>query len=299
MAYAANGSVVRPAVADPDGDYRCPGCSLPVVLRSGTHRRPHFAHRGGEGCASESSLHRAAKRLVRSVIDAWATGDGPAPCIARACPVHGCEGGIVQDLPSDITHAAEEVRMDDGSVADIVLFRGERPAAVIEILVTHAVSMEKGRRIGIPWVELRAAEVLERPYWWIAAQDGLRPFTCRACDERGRASTAELAGIRTRARAVAERLGAGLPAAPVYRSAPHACWRCSGDMLVYAWPGGGRHSAERPPEPIPATVVHRATEGAGNYWVNTCPHCGATQGDGYLVRENGAYGVVLRAVDGG
>jgi predicted RNA-binding Zn-ribbon protein involved in translation (DUF1610 family) len=297
IAYAEDGTIVRPSAADPAGRYRCPGCGEPVVLRSGTARRAHFAHRSGEGCASESTLHRAAKRRIVSVVNSWVEDQGPAPCVARPCPVYGCNGGIVQDLPVDVTHAAEEVRLEDGSVADVVLFRGGSPAAVVEVRATHAVSDEKGRRLGIPWIELSAVEVLERPYWWVAVQDGFRPFACPKCTERARSEGEEVARIRTRALRVAERLDISLPSCPPYGCAPHTCWRCSGDIVVYAWPGGGMYSVEPPPEPRPGSVQHRTTDGAGNYWANTCTRCGATQGDHHLMGANEEYRAVLRSIE--
>lgn len=63
-------------------------------------------------------------------------------------------------------------------------------------------------------------------------------------------------------------------------------------MLAFLWPGGGGHSARRPPDPIPRTVQHRVTDGGGNYWANCCPACSAVQGDYYLARDNEDYAQV-------
>ena len=123
LGLAADGSFVLPADADPQASYSCPGCGSALVLRTSKTRRAHFAHRRGEGCSSESLLHRAAKGLVLRVVEAWIAGTGPRPCLDRRCPVWDCDGGSVQDLPDDITHAAAEVRPPDGSIGDVVLFR--------------------------------------------------------------------------------------------------------------------------------------------------------------------------------
>ena len=74
---------------------------------------------------------------------------------------YGCDGGIVQDVPHDITHAAAEVRLEDGSIADVVLFRGTDAAVAVEILVTHAVGSQKAERLSVPWMELLAVDVLD------------------------------------------------------------------------------------------------------------------------------------------
>lgn len=297
VAFAEDGSLVKPEDADPEGSYRCPGCGVGLILRRGEVRRAHFAHRGGDGCSTESTLHRAAKRRLVQVVEEWLDG-GPRPCISRPCPTFSCDGGVVQDLPDDVSGAAEEVRLADGTVGDVVLYRGERPSAVIEVAVTHRVGHDKAARLGLPWFELEASAVLDRPYWWIVVQDGLEPFTCPACSRRAEAKRIEVREVEARARMVAERLDVGLPPSPPYRYVAHECWRCGCDMLVYSWPGGGSHSVRRPPDPVPGTVQHRVTEGGGNYWANCCPSCSAVQGDYYLTRDNEDYAKV-RADGGG
>lgn len=286
VAFAVDGSLVRPQDASANQAYRCPGCGADVILRRGERRRPHFAHRGGEGCASESTLHRAAKRELLRVVEEWKSGSGPCPCVSRPCPRYDCDGGVVQDIPADITHAAAEVRLDGSVVADVVLYRGAAPVAVIEVLVTSRVGEEKARRFAIPWVELRADDILDRPYWWVAVQDGLQPFACPACARRGEGHRAELRAIQGRARLLSDRQQVALPPSPPYRYVAHACWRCGTEMVAFHWPGGGDHSPRRPPDPIPETVQHRVTEGAGDYWANCCPRCSAVQGDYYLARDN-------------
>lgn len=299
MAYAADGSIVRPSEAEEGGAYRCPGCGVDVILRRGELRRPHFAHRSGEGCSSESTLHRAAKRRLLQVIGEWKAGLGPRPCVSRPCPRYACVGGTVQDVLSDITHAATEVRLEGSVVADVVLYRGDEPAAVIEVLATSRVGREKASRFKIPWVELRAEDILDRPYWWVAVQDGLEPFACPVCADRADAGRAELRVIQERALVIAERQDATVPPSPPYQYVPHACWRCAAEMVAYLWPGGGSHSPRRPPEPIPPTVQHRVTEGAGDYCANCCPRCSAFQGDYYLVRDNTDFAKVRELANNG
>ncbi len=288
VAFSADGSLVRPHQAREGRHYRCPGCDAKVVLRSGKLRRPHFAHGGGDGCSTESTLHRAAKHQILQVIEEWKDGAGPQPCMSRPCPRYGCDGGIVQDVPHDITHAAAEVRLEDGSIADVVLFRGTDAAVAIEILVTHAVGSQKVERLSVPWMELLAVDVLDRPYWWSLSQDGLQPFVCPACAKRYESATRALSEIQGRTLAIAKRLGLRLPASPPYYSVAHDCWRCGSGMVAFVWPGGGGHGDRRPPAPIPASVQHRATD-AGDYWANCCPSCSAVQGDHYLSHDNADY----------
>lgn len=290
VASAADGSLAFPSSADPDGAYTCLACGGALVLRRSKVRRPHFAHRRDEGCSSEGVLHRAAKATVLRVVAEWKAGTGPRPCVDRPCPVWSCDGGVVQDLPDDITRAEAEVRLPDGTVADVVLYRGDEPACAVEIVATHAVDPEKALRMGLPWMELDAEDVLDRPYWWVVAQDGLRPFACPKCRARSAERRAEVAGTASLAREVAARIGQLLPPTPPYHLVGHRCWRCGAEMVVFLWPGGGTHSARRPPAPRPTTVRLCATEGyGGEYWANCCPSCGSVQGDWYLRTGNPDY----------
>jgi predicted RNA-binding Zn-ribbon protein involved in translation (DUF1610 family) len=296
VARSPSGELVRPDEAESGMAYTCPGCGEAVLLRRGERRRAHFAHRRAS-CAPDSTLHRAAKAKVVEVVEAWRSGDGPRPCISRPCARVACGGGIVQDLPDDVTAARSEVRLASGLVGDVVLYRGPEPAVAVEILVTSRVTAERAARFGLPWVELDAREVLERPYWWVAVRDGLRPFSCPTCEASEGERRAEVDAIRGRAERLAQRAGLEVSTSPAYHPVSHRCWRCGSEIVVYVWRGGGRHSPEHPPEPIPATVRYRVTEGAGNYWANCCPACSAVQGDYYLAEGNTEYAVVQDAVE--
>jgi predicted RNA-binding Zn-ribbon protein involved in translation (DUF1610 family) len=286
----ADGSFVLPWDADPTLEYSCPGCGAALALRTSKTRRAHFAHRRGEGCSAESLLHRAAKRLVLRVVEEWIRGTGPRPCLDRRCSVWGCDGGVVQDLPGDITHAAAEVRLPDGSIGDVVLFRGEEPACVVEIRATHAVDAEKALRLTVPWVEVDADELLDRPYWWVAEQDGLRPFTCPRCQARAEDRREERVALQAAAVTLAARMGLTLPPSPPYGFLAHACWRCGEEMVLFVWRGSGEHGAKPPPSPRPATVRLCATEGYGaEYWANCCPSCHTVQGDYHLTSGKEGY----------
>lgn len=288
VAQAADGRLVRPVDAERGVAYSCPGCGSPVRLRRGDRTRAHFAHRRDEACAPESVLHRAAKACLIQVITDWKTDAGPRPAIARSCPEYGCTGGVTQDLPDDVTHAEEEVRLAEGVIGDVVLFRGDAAAAVVEVLVSSRVGPDKGRRMPLPWIELDAEAVLDRPYWWVTVQDGLQPFACAACAERERGQTAELIDVRERAATAAAASGMPPPVG-AYRSAAHRCWKCAVDMVVYVWPGCTSRRARRPPEPVPATVRRVTTDGAGDHWANCCPACAAIQSDYHLRAGNPDY----------
>ncbi|HKJ01556.1 MAG TPA: hypothetical protein VJ997_03845, partial [Longimicrobiales bacterium] len=160
----------------------------------------------------------------------------------------------------------------------------------VEILATHAVDADKAARLSVPWIEIDAEELLDRPYWWVAVQDGLKPFSCARCRARAEDRGEKLGHLQAEAFSLAARTGQALPPSPPYYFLMHHCWRCGEAMVVFLWPGGGGHSAKQPPRPRPATVRLCATEGYGApYWANCCPACHAVQGDSYLATGNSTY----------
>ena len=71
------------------------------------------------------------------------------------------------------------------------------------------------------------------------------------------------------------------PVELAYRTALRKCWKCENTITIYNWPYRLKHeSIISPPEPIPSSIKMQHSESkGGKYWVNTCVHCGAIQGD--------------------
>ena len=64
------------------------------------------------------------------------------------------------------------------------------------------------------------------------------------------------------------------------------CWKCDARIAVYTWPEHQMWSDTCPEEGRPATVRLMHSETAqGEYWANSCSHCGAIQGDWFLYTE--------------
>lgn len=106
-----------------------------------------------------------------------------------------------------------------------------------------------------------------------------KPVDWKATDEQARALRAELVELCTKHRLP-------LPWGP-YRAAPHTCYKCRRRTVCYTWVGHRAHGRDRPPSPRPRTLEERTTLESGGltYWVNTCVHCPATQGDNYLYQQ--------------
>jgi Competence protein CoiA-like family len=162
FALSVDGAWLRPAEAPDHGRYACPECKGRVVVREGDGIVRHFAHRGAAPecrLAGESAEHVAAKYTILAAVRRWKAGQAEAPVVTAKC--RGC-GGVIEERPLRpvVADAALEVTLQ-GSRLDVALLdvRG-RVVLGVEVLHAHAVPGDKGRA-RIPWIEVRAAQVLE------------------------------------------------------------------------------------------------------------------------------------------
>lgn len=274
VALDQHNNLVRPSSAEQGRRYVCPACREAVIVKKGTIKIHHFAHNATDTCSQESILHKTAKLLIQQTITDWKSGTGPAPRLMRECTI--CYETGEQPLPDTIETAVLERKLADGSIVDIALCAGQEPKAAIEIKVTNEVDDTKSKRLPVSFIELDGSSVIEDPHTWTPTKDHFKPFICPTC--RGR-----LKPFRTKAERIATAIGIELPKS-YYRYSPWRCYKCQREILVFTWPGHALH-AERPPQkgPIPKTITHRFSRTTGTaYWVNTCPHCTASQGDFFL-----------------
>jgi hypothetical protein len=95
-----------------------------------------------------------------------------------------------------------------------------------------------------------------------------------------------------RLRRVAARTGQTLPEG---RQSPYwaetgRCFRdtCGEEMILYTWRGHTWMTETPPPEPRPRSLQLRSSKWAGgDYWANTCPTCGALQGENFVYEPEG------------
>jgi hypothetical protein len=256
-ALDAAGRLVVPSNAHKGCDYLCPACEGRVDLHAGARKAWHFHHRAS-ACTQESVLHLCAKRFVAAAVQGWRDG-GPSPVFVRRCaePRRACEAECRQRLPAKVAEVALEHRMPSGHVVDVALLaRGAGgallplPVAVIEILHTHAVDATKARELGVPWVEVEAAQVCATEgRELVCVTDRFVPWLC-----------AEHAGARGQARR--ERQAERATAASLVRRLPFRLAEFPGlsvvrvtvcprghDALVFGWEG------KDPPWPRPPVVV--------------------------------------------
>lgn len=278
---AEDQSLVRPTPAGRGRSYRCPSCLDRLVLRAGSKVSAHFAHRASASCSGETVLHKTAKLLLRDAVSRWKAG-GPGPVVVRRCRRCGAE--VRQVLPDKVDRAEVEQPLPDGFVLDVALFAGEEIVASVEVFVKHPVEGRKLDKLDLPFVELVGEEVCRDPLTWVPRLDRFRPFKCPICSEAWRVFCEKVSEIS---------LETKVPVPPKpFIYAPHHCWSCNREILVFAWPETFEdglvqyecHSEDRPCEKMPWTIRRRTIRFLG--YVNTCPFCKATQGPGFLTEPD-------------
>jgi hypothetical protein len=180
-----NGRLVTPAQVTSRVGLRCPdpACGSRLSLRAGQVRVHHFAHLDDGRCSYESVQHWAAKHLLATVVRAALSDEGRRPAIHRRCPK--CAKQSEQPLPKSVRGVLVEAALDRLRPDVLLLDEAGKPLCAIEVLHTHAVTLEKAERLPIPWLELPAHEVLSDPLVWRPRKDGLRPLTCCHGEEVG------------------------------------------------------------------------------------------------------------------
>lgn len=277
LAHDETGSLVSVEHAISGGQYYCPSCGAGLILRRGTVKVAHFAHKPSDICNQETIIHKTAKLVVQQAVTDWKAGKRAAPVIQRACQV--CHSLIAQPLPEKVETAQLEYRLSDGFIADVALLVQDKPQAAIEILVTHAVDEVKTANISVPFIELDGYAILESPTIWNPITDRFRPLTCPQCSQNFKKFQAKTSQV-------AKKTGIDLPT-DYYRYAPCSCWRCKKEILVFTWPGRELHEKQPPSrQPTPNTIRFEYSKTVkGKYWANICPHCKAIQGDWFLFAE--------------
>lgn len=239
----------------------------------------NFAHHGETTCTGESVAHETAKLLIVKVICEQVDRPDTAERISLACECDCCKKAFTKVLPySTFTSAADEVQVGRYR-CDVVAFNENSQVLGIEVVSSNAVHDQKAQELPLPWIELRATDVLEAPYKWSPVNSRLKPALCKGCKAR-----------LDRLRKVASKWGQPLtefagymdPTRAIYLAAVRQCWSCQEEMVSYWWPGVP-FCKVKPPEPRPQTIQYRwSATHKDRYWANCCPSCGKIDEDNFL-----------------
>lgn len=140
--------------AEKGRDYFCPSCGEKMILRKGTIRRPHFAHKvNTEHCSYESYLHIIAKKQICKCFNEstrfMISFKAKDICAVTDCPLganNPCSWDTSREysLKQYYNKCIEEVQVDSFRT-DLLLcpINKKHPPIFIEIWVTHKSTQSK------------------------------------------------------------------------------------------------------------------------------------------------------------
>ncbi len=184
LPYALNDAgVLVSAVEAIKDSYSCPACFSPVIFRSCTKKRSHFAHKANTACTSESVLHATAKKLIVQIIKQSQFDKSIQPIILLPCAkesnphFNGYPLKLIDDAKPEVTIKTP----DESFRVDVGLFKAGEITTAIEVKVSHAVDTHKARMLPIAFIEIEASRLLDEPYEWKAIQTNIKPKHCSQC----------------------------------------------------------------------------------------------------------------------
>ncbi|QJR79563.1 competence CoiA-like family protein [Alteromonas pelagimontana] len=271
-----SGQLVSADLAEKDKTYFCPNCNSQLVRRAGEVKVKHFAHPSTANCSQESILHITAKNLIESVIRSNSLSQIE---ITLHSDCYQCGVEFNTTLPfGTFTSAAQEVTVAS-YVCDVVGYRIGGNSLGIEIFHTHEVDGEKAANLPIPWIELKAEDVINDPHHWKPTQRKLKPSFCSKC----RSNIKLVQSVANRWN-IDSTLYTPIKNAFLanYVADVETCFRCKEVVPVFWWMGVP-FCEQEPPHPRPKTIKYRNSKKyGGSYWANTCANCNMIQGDNYL-----------------
>lgn len=292
--YASDqhGQLVHANNAEREQKLLCPKCQNPVILKRGEIKIPHFAHKyfAENNCTSESVQHQIAKQLIKQSIESK-----QMPSLIRKCQhpdrditaittfpyrkdrvydeFPKCQGTIKQKIPEKVKTAQLEYPINNHRVDVALLNEHARVLSGIEIYHTHAVDEAKSEKLTIPWIELKAEDIINDQINWKVINEGnLNPAICQNCKNLKNTLKKEINRI-TQATNIKYN-------SQCYTPKLHHCWRCEKEMVLFTWENNKLYSTREPKaSPRPWTIVHREhIANKKDFWTNICPYCKSVQG---------------------
>lgn len=157
--------LIKARDADKGGGYTCPVCKQPFVLRKGSQKRPHFAHKVlSPNCTPETALHHSFKTLLHDKIQKHLEQN---LLLRIQWNCSNCK----EIHTGNLLKKAVQVRLEHNlgiCQPDIALLdKNGCMIAVIEVIVTHApkqATLEhyKQNRIAVVLYSLKSDEDIER-----------------------------------------------------------------------------------------------------------------------------------------
>lgn len=279
FAFDIDHNLIKADKAKKDQQYFCPGCEEILILKKGKKKAAHYAHKESDICTQEKIIRQAAKYCVKNVVSAWKNASLKPPVLVREC--QACWKEVFQALPEKVDAAEIDFEFGEHRL-DIALMANDEVLAAIVIDIGQTLDEYKPLSLGIPHISIDGCKVIDNPTLWQVELDAFRLFVCKKCKMSFR-------DFQEKVFRVSQKTGIKIPES-YYRYSITYCWKCRTEFIVFAWPGHGHQTMDKPrKEPVPSTIQYRFSKTAGHkYWANICPKCRMIQGTFYLHGKPGS-----------
>jgi hypothetical protein len=179
-----------PKHASKKDEYICPDCKRDLILCQGEVRTHHFRHKtdGAVAChyydhPSETQIHKDAKMLLKSILDAKMPIDISRKCVS-------CRRTNTWTIPlldeDSLIKLEHRFYYNGPKCADVAYLFGDEIVCLFEICHTHCTSAEKRPE---PWFELAAVSLIQtitESELDSITLSCIRPEKCEECIEHER-----------------------------------------------------------------------------------------------------------------
>jgi hypothetical protein len=274
IATTSTGKLVNAVDAKKEEDYACPFCSQPFILRKGTRKRPHFAHKNlSHNCTPETALHYSFKTLLSNKIQEHIYTKRPLE-IRWKCS--NCYEWHTGNLLKKAVQVKTEYDLGSCRPDIVLLDRQDKAIAVIEVIVTHSPEQKvldyyKSNRIAVVSYFLKSDEDINRLDSSILVPDSVDLCTNPKCSECGNyMAKKKLLVIDGKC----SLCSAPMKVAAIDKSEAYLGW---GSFSQSDIPLAAQHGC--------FLKSHYSRTAGERYIANTCRKCGAFIGQHYLFTE--------------
>lgn len=272
MGRTSAGQLIKAVDAEKGTQCACPVCGQDFVLRKGTRKRPHFAHKAlSPNCTPETALHYGFKTLLFSKIQDHLDQKLP---LEMQWHCSECEGVHTGNLLKKVIAVKLEHNLGVCQPDIALLDEHSRTVAVIEVAVTHAteesaLNYYKSSRIAVVSYELESDEDINRLDTPILEPDSVDVCKNPKCSKCGNHMPRKRLLI-----------------------IDADCWKCRAPMKVAALRGDMGYEGRFSPSDIQLATQHgvflkshysRTAE--MRYLAGTCCKCQAFAGDYHLFMD--------------
>ena len=272
VGVSSSGQLVKALDAQKGLPYSCPVCEQVFILRKGTKKRPHFAHKTlTPNCTPETALHYGFKTLLCKRIQEFIDLSLPLN-LQWNCST--CGGSHTGNLLKKATQVKLEHNLGRCQSDIALLDKNGHVIAVIEVVVTHApeqaaLGYYRQNHIAVVLFELKSDEDIARVDESVLKPDSVNKCRNPKCSNCKRHMSKQKMLI-----------------------IEGDCWKCGAPMKVAALRGDLGYEGSFSQEDAQLATQHgvymrsqHSRTMRTRYFASTCRRCKAFVGEHYLFRD--------------